>query len=147
LKPAMERLRKACQLSLRDWMVLGHAWVLFLVIELGLSLLSFRSLLTLCRRYSRCGQLGSSSASIERLAWLTAVAGRCSPVRTTCLRQALVLSILLERRGIPTSLRIGVSRQAGELAAHAWLEQNGRIIPGVQGRDGFEPLLPEVSAP
>ena len=141
----MERLRKACQLSARDWMVLGQAWVLFLVIDLGLHLLSFRSLLTFCRWCARRGQWGSGlislSISIERFAWLTAIAGRYSPVRATCLKQALVLSVLLERRGIATRLRIGVSRQAEGLAAHAWLEQNGLIILGLQERDGYEPLF------
>lgn len=141
----MERLRKACRLSARDWMCLGQAWVLFLAVELGLHLLSFRSLLTLCRWYSQCGQWGSRSASlppIERVAWLIAVAGRYSPIRATCLKQALVLSVLLERRGKATRLRIGVSRQAEGFKAHAWLEQNGRIILGLPGCDGFEPLFP-----
>ncbi len=126
-------------------MFLGQAWVLFLLIELGLRLLSFRSLLALCRRCSWRGRLGSgftSLPSIERSAWLTAIAGRYSPVRATCLKRALTLSVLLEQRGIATRLRIGVSRQAGALRAHAWLEQHGRIILGLQERNSFEPLLP-----
>jgi len=145
LKSAMERLRKACKLSVRDWLVLGQAWALFLLVELGLHILSLRSLLAVCRRCARPGQSDFGSLSlplIERFAWLTAVAGRYGPIQATCLKQALVLSVLLEWRDIPTRLRIGVSRQEGSLKAHAWLEQNGRIILGLQGCDGFEPLFP-----
>jgi len=141
----MERLRKARQLSSHDWMVLGQAWVLFLSIDFGIRLLSFRSLLSFCRCCARPGQTASgstSSPSIERMAWLTAVAGRYSPIRATCLKQALVLSWLLERRGIAARLCIGVSRQAGTFAAHAWLEQSGRIILGLRESDRYEPIFP-----
>jgi hypothetical protein len=51
--------------------------------------------------------------------------------------------VLLERRGIPTILRIGASRQAGTLKAHAWLERNGQVILGLQECDGFVPLFPQ----
>jgi hypothetical protein len=139
----MERLRKACQLSARDWLFLGHAWILFLMVELGLRLLPFCSVLTWCHSYSqRLRYRGDATSlpSIERLAWLTTVAGRYNPVQSTCLREALVLSVLLERRSIAAHLRIGVSRDEDAFAAHAWLEQNGHIILGLQRRSEFEPL-------
>ncbi len=149
----MERLRKARRLTLRDWLVLGQAWVLFLVIDLGLRLLPFRSLLSFCGRLSHLRFRDTEAWSplpVERCAWLTAVAGRYTPIRATCLTQALVLSVLLGRRGVAAQLRIGVSRQAGRFAAHAWLERDGSILPGLPGSEGFEPLLPhgfETGAP
>ena len=42
-----------------------------------------------------------------------------------CLPRALALQRLLRRRGIPASLRIGVSRDGGRFAAHAWIEVAG----------------------
>jgi hypothetical protein len=86
---------------------------------------------------------------LTRYAWLVSIAGRYSPFRATCLKEALVLSILLGRLGIATQLRIGVARREGKFKAHAWLEQSGQAISGMQGCDGYEPLIPqrgEVSA-
>jgi hypothetical protein len=45
-----------------------------------------------------------------------------------CLRQALVLKAWLTRKCLPTNLRIGVRKKAGQFQAHAWLEFAGRSI-------------------
>lgn len=127
-------------------MVLGQAWALLLVIELGLRLLSFRSLLDFCHRWSRSAQAGphAGSVSIERYAWLAGVAGRYSPVRSTCLKQTLVLSLLLERQGMATQLRFGVSRRTGSFKAHAWLEREEEVIFDLHEAGMYEPLLPAL---
>lgn len=140
----MRRFRKILQLSPSDWHFLGQAWLLFLFVEIGLHLLPFKSLLKLYRA-GRLKKRPSSSrthtVSVPRLAWLVNIAGRYHLVRGTCLKQALVLSWLLERRGLSTLLRIGVSRHAGALKAHAWLEQDGRIILGLHVHEQYEPLF------
>lgn len=49
---------------------------------------------------------------------------RLLPTDTRCLSQALVLTALLARRGVPSTLVIGVS--PGEsFGAHAWIEHRG----------------------
>lgn len=140
----MRRFRKALQLSPSDWHVLGQAWLLFLFIELGLRLLPFKSLLKLSRSGRLKKQQPSSRAhavSVPQLAWLVNIAGRYHLVHGTCLKQALTLSWLLERRGLSTLLRIGVSRHAGALKAHAWLEQDGQIILGLHVHEQYESLF------
>lgn len=140
----MRRFRKVLQLSPSDWHFLGQAWLLFLFIELGLRILPFTSLLKLYQTDRLKKQQPSSRAhtvSVSRLAWLVNIAGRYHLVRSTCLKEALVLSWLLERRGLSTLLRIGVSRHAGTLKAHAWLEQEGRIILGSYVPKQYEPLF------
>lgn len=140
----MRRFRKVLQLSPCDWYFLGQAWLLFLFVEIGLHVLPFTSLLKMYRTDRLKMRQPSSRAqafSVPRLAWLVNMAGRYHLIRSTCLKQALVLSWLLERRGLITRLRIGVSRRAGALKAHAWLEQDGRIILGVHVREQYEPLF------
>ncbi|MEO5595972.1 MAG: lasso peptide biosynthesis B2 protein [Lysobacteraceae bacterium] len=61
----------------------------------------------------------------QRLAELAAIAGRRSAIRTTCLRQALLLQWLLRRRGLDAQLRIGVRKNNAALDAHAWVELDG----------------------
>lgn len=49
--------------------------------------------------------------------------------RTNCLPRALTLSWLLARRNVSSQLRVGVRRdERGALAAHAWVEVNGRPV-------------------
>lgn len=50
--------------------------------------------------------------------------------RATCLTQALAAQWLLGRAGITSCLRFGVARQAADIAAHAWLEVDGRVVIG-----------------
>ncbi len=63
------------------------------------------------------------------------------PFRATCLRRSLVLASLLRRRR--PDLRVGVSKRAGVVAAHAWLEIDGASLDpeAVQYR-GLTPLVP-----
>jgi transglutaminase-like putative cysteine protease len=58
----------------------------------------------------------------QRLAWLARAIGARSPWRTSCLRQALAVWLLLRRRGLPAEIRIGVVRRDPPFQAHAWVE-------------------------
>jgi Transglutaminase-like superfamily len=146
----VRRLAKLAELSRAERGLLARAWILFLVADAGLLLMPFPSLLKLghgvpVRRRPRAA---SSLPAIARLVWLVEVAARYAPGRATCLKQALVLSWLLRRRGISTTLQIGVARREGALAAHAWLERDGEVVFGHSG-ESFLPLLHArtVSAP
>jgi hypothetical protein len=59
---------------------------------------------------------------------------RLLPTDSRCLMRSLVLTRLLARRGIPSTLVIGV-RRPGEFAAHAWVEHEGvpLLDPGDPG--------------
>lgn len=46
----------------------------------------------------------------------------------TCLPQSMVVQRLLGDAGVPTTLRIGVRKSSGALAAHAWVEYAGHPI-------------------
>jgi len=144
LKSAMERLHKFFRLPPRERIVFVQAWALFLLMELALRALPFQQLRALCDNAGRKGPEKSMETvpSVSRLAWLVEVAGRYTPVTATCLKKALVLSWLLGRRGIASTLQIGVARHGGALTAHAWLEQQGRVIFGLPECEGHRPLVP-----
>lgn len=133
-----ERLRRLFRLAPGERALLARAWALTVLVELALRVLPFRRVLALCQRPSPRARPGRApAASIERLVWLVEVAGRYTPGPATCLREALVLSRLLSRRGIATTFRIGVARDPGtRLAAHAWLERDGQAL----GRPPAAPL-------
>jgi Transglutaminase-like superfamily len=61
------------------------------------------------------------------------------PADSRCLMRSLVLTRVLARRGIPTTLIISV-RPGPELVAHAWVEHSGRpLLP--PGDIGDKPLV------
>ncbi len=145
MKFVLERLLKFYRLPPGERLTLVQAWEFFLLAELCLWVLPFNRLLSLADTLfaSRRGETRRESApSVARIAWLVEVAGRYVPGNITCLKKALVLSWLLGRRGIATTLRIGVAREEGRLKAHAWLEQDGRVIIDDASTHGYQPLLP-----
>ena len=102
-----------------------HAWILLLVADLGLRTLPFARL---DRWLAPAVQGPADEAAVGRLVWATAAAARHHLYPMRCLPQALCLRRLLGRHGIAAELKIGVARQDGALAAHAWVEREGRPV-------------------
>jgi hypothetical protein len=72
-----------------------------------------------------------SSEEVDRIVWAVSTAGRIVLGAKPCLPLAMATQWLLGRRGVLTDLRIGVMRgDSGQLEAHAWVEQDGRILIG-----------------
>ena len=66
-------------------------------------------------------------ARLQQVTWLVGVAGRrVMPV--PCLSRSVALARVLARRGVATSIRVGVRTIDGRLDAHAWVELDGRVI-------------------
>ena len=139
-----ERVRKLCRLPMRERWFLLEAWCMLLGLNLALRCLPFAHVMRFCQSPHTTGKEENpqSRPLVTQLTWLVTVAGRYSPTKTTCLTEALALSWLLSQQGIATSLRIGVACRHGDFSAHAWLEQNGRIILGKADADAYKPLLP-----
>jgi hypothetical protein len=47
-----------------------------------------------------------------------------------CLPRAIAVQAMLRRRGIASRLCLGATREAGALAAHAWIELGDEIVIG-----------------
>lgn len=77
----------------------------------------------------------------HRLAQLLAIAGGRGPLPATCLPQALLLEVLLKRRGHAPCLRIGVRRVNGATDAHAWVECEDGVVGPATYHTAFEPSV------
>ncbi|MGH2400062.1 MAG: lasso peptide biosynthesis B2 protein, partial [bacterium] len=122
MKSSIDRLRRFLQLPRRERFILLAAWGLLVLLEPALHLIPFPRLLTFAQRVSTRRATAPLEPSVARLAWLVERAARYTPGEATCLKQTLVLSSILGRRGVATAFRIGVARPDGVLSAHAWLE-------------------------
>ncbi len=63
------------------------------------------------------------------------------PFRAMCLEKALAGQWMLRRRGIRTTLFLGMAKEGSTYLAHAWLRCNGATITG----DGPVPFTPLAS--
>jgi hypothetical protein len=130
------RIRVVAALSPADWTTLAEAWLRLLWVDLALRFLPY----AWCRRALRRGlgpavEVGGSAERAARVVRLVDVAARHHVRAMTCLRRALVLQRMLERRGIAAVLRVGARRDEGFLA-HAWVEVDGRPVGEPGGPDG-----------
>ncbi len=139
----MERLRKLLRLPWKDRLLLLQSALLLIAIRLGLRVASFHSLQRMLERGAPGREAQATGAEIDRVGWAVRVASYFLP-GTTCLPQALAVQALLTRRGSRTRVRIGVAKRGqGQLAAHAWVEdEEQRVIYDPEDRSGYEPLPP-----
>jgi len=112
--------------------IIGQAFVLVLIIRIGLWLFPFK------RLSGYLAQFKSFDASVCDVDW-TAVEVIVSAVRecsrfvpfATCLTQALAAQTLLWSSGQDSQLKFGVDKDKGDrFIAHAWIEIDGKIIIG-----------------
>ena len=78
--------------------------------------------------------------SDARIVWAIEATGRRLGRLSSCLIRALVAELLIDSKGGPTCLTIGVRRTAGTIAAHAWLERDDRVVIGATA-DEYLPLV------
>lgn len=83
--------------------------------------------------------LGShAEAHILRIGWdVRAVASR-TPWESACLAQAIAANCMLQRRGISSTLYLGMAKgESEEWQAHAWLRCGPHILTGGPGHSKF----------
>jgi hypothetical protein len=71
---------------------------------------------------------GDTLTTARMVGRAVAAVGRRHPVPSTCLSRSLVVWVLLRRRGIDSDIRLGVRKQDGTVAGHAWVEHLGQPI-------------------
>ena len=120
------RLVSAASFGLRDWRVFVEALATLIVVKAGLHTVDFRRLLAWAGRVRGGTRIDQSRRNVERIAWLVEGASRLVFLR--CLPRSLALMRVLARRGVATSMRIGVQTVDSELRAHAWIEWQGRAL-------------------
>jgi len=115
-----------------DLWAFARAWGLLLAADLGLRAFPFARVE---RWLSPALSPRTDEPAVGRLVWATEAAARHHLYPMRCLPKALCLRWLLGRHGIESTLRIGVAREDGGLAAHAWVERQGRPVGETRGVD------------
>lgn len=143
----MVRIVKFLKLPFAEQRLWLTAYVLLLVVRMGLWLLPFPRLQTWLAYFSAAHVRHKLKPHYgNRMLHALAVLSAYVP-RATCLTQALAARTWLERRGYSTRMQIGVIKDdAGRLQAHAWLECGGNIVIGDSGDLSRYTLLPALES-
>ena len=131
----MSRLAKFLGLTWQEQRLLVRALLLLPITALSLRLFGFqRTQAALSGADFNGATSGDNALSrVRQTARIVAAAAKYGPFRSTCLPMSLALRWLLHRQGIDADLRLGVSRVAGRIEAHAWVEYRG--LPLIEDQD------------
>lgn len=129
LKSFKDKTLLARQLSLLDWLILAEAWWLLLFFYLAIRRMSFERLLNPSLPISEKAPNSSHALIIaQRLQRLIGFASRLHPMPMTCLVKSLTLQKMLSGQNISAQVKIGAQKIQAVMAAHAWVEIDGKPI-------------------
>lgn len=124
--------RRARRLLSRDGARVAEAIAYLAVARAAVVVLPFRVVASrLGVRHAETPAAACADAASLRVAWAVAAAARRTPWRSECLEQAIAAKAMLRRRGIASTLYLGMAREP--VAAHAWLRVGDLNVTG--GRD------------
>jgi hypothetical protein len=141
----LSALRKVLALSWSDRFLLLEAWINLGAARLALLTIPFKHIAPYLGRQlppdHPVPDLPTIPPVARRVAWAIDVMSPRTPWESACLAQAVAGKFMLRRRGLSSRLFLGTRRlEAGDLAAHAWLQLGREIILGGGGRPTFTAL-------
>ena len=126
--------------SFRECPILLWASALVCAVRLALWFVPFAQLRTAVVALARPRLRPSNRYSANELGWSVRAVSQYLP-HATCLTQALALHILLRREGLPSRIKIGVTKDAGRFEAHAWVESQNQVVIGDSALQRYTPLM------
>jgi Transglutaminase-like superfamily len=86
-------------------------------------------------------------STLQAVGRAVAAASRHTPWESACLVQAIAAKLMLKRRGIPSTLYLGVTKEDNRLTAHAWLRSGPFVLTGGTGRQRFTVISTFAESP
>jgi hypothetical protein len=129
------------------WLLVNAAWWL-LIARAALRILPFPSLASRLGEFvapdtsstsvRRCVSDPNEAAVAEKIRWAVGCAAQNVPFQAVCFPQALAASIMLQRRGVSSTLHFGAAKAGIRgMDAHVWLEAAGVEVTGYPVASGF----------
>jgi hypothetical protein len=138
----MHRLGKFLRLSSSEQWLLLEAAIWLGIAKLSLLIIPFRWIAPfLGRQIAETPEREKSEQKniAEQISWAVQTASKHLPWECNCLAQAIAGKTMLTRRGITSTLYLGLTKNREEnLKAHAWLRSGNVIVIGAQGMNQFK---------
>jgi hypothetical protein len=134
----MAAIRRFISKPARERGYIVEAAMSLLVVRVVLGVLPFPRALRLFRVAP--GETGAgrvAAAEAREISLAIACAARHVPFRAVCLQQAFAALLMLRRRGLVATVNLGLARESGGLAAHAWCRSGEVTVTGAETASGF----------
>ena len=115
-------------LTAADWLTLVEIPFLWLSAVIAVRFFPLKKLQLLFEKSPSVQSSLDSAALTDRLQRLSIAFFRRLPFEAGCLEKSLAFLILLKQHGLPADLKIGLKKEHETLKAHAWIEQDGKIL-------------------
>jgi hypothetical protein len=129
------------RLARQDWQLLAETTFWLLLSRLAVLTLPFRWVMRTSGEQHAVSPATVSpeqAAVAERVAWAIEAVRWATPWDSNCLARSLAGKRLLRRRGVESTLYLGVRKKDPKsLVAHAWLRCGERYITGAPEHEGY----------
>lgn len=133
-------LRNLLRRPAADWLLLGEAITLLVWAKLKLHLFPFAQLapaLGMWQAETLKTIPEQQRRTASKISWAVLTGARYVPLRLVCLPQAMAAGTMLARRGVASTLYLGVRLdKVDALTAHAWLRAGTKWVTGNDARRG-----------
>lgn len=138
----MKAIKTFLKLSVENKILVMEATVLLLLTRLTIRFLPYRVLRKMLGRHKVVAVNQTvDEALIRRISYFINRVAPRMPIECTCLPQALTGKYMLKRRGIKSTLYIGLGpHKTQKLMGHAWLMVNHMTITGGTGNEKLAQL-------
>ena len=130
------RLAKFVRFPWRDKLLLGEAWLRLGAARFSILTIPFAKLVTSwgAPLYETFREEPRDRALVGRVKWAISTSSRYTPWKSNCLPQAMTGKRMLQKRGLRSTLYLGLLRErSGNVAAHAWLRCGNVFVTGGRG--------------
>ena len=132
--------RRLGEVGPRGVWLLAKAFFLLTAAKAALQWIAVKRIVSWKQRPLRRAASGDQAKRCAAVRWAVLTAARYSPVEFVCFPQCLAAAEMLRAAGIASRLHYGVTRQAGQLQTHTWLEAEGKVVIGGEVADAFSTL-------
>ncbi len=124
-----------------NWLLLAETTTWLLLSRLAVLILPFRWVMRACGIHNKVSPDTIPPAEetiVAKVIWAIEAAQWATPWDSNCLARSITGKRLLRRRGLASTLYLGVSKSDPQtLVAHAWLRCGAQYVTGVPGHEAF----------
>jgi hypothetical protein len=138
-RPRVSLRRRLSSVSFQDFLLFVEAARHALAARVRLKFVPFKKLATSLGEHMKetPREPYPDQALLDRVALATRRSGRYVTVGSRCFVEAITAKKMLEKRGAPSVIYLGVRKEDDKLHAHAWLRCGDRIVVGDGGLERF----------
>lgn len=129
----LKKMKKIMSLERKDFLLLIETFFFCVLYKIVITFIPFKIYKKYLGKHNEESSYTTdpdSEKTIYRISWAVSLLGKHFSWGKKCLVQALVAQRLLYRRGLESTLYMGVKKEEKNISAHAWLRCGNIYVTG-----------------